>query len=368
MREYIKFYAGIFSRDGRRGWNKLQHRVVPKGIMQVREHVSKFMNSSALNKALLTIIYGHLLPELNKIDDLRFTAWIKYYGMDAAESTIPLKFVQISRDKKVRLNASCNHICDDWGYQIGNTRLLEKAGEGYDVILVHHLAGCVARNMRLCKRCEDFSVSLNLDTGTETNVENIRNCLMEGIFKHLSLSPHAKSFKNQHGVVFKLDEFRISVSQETQHMIIRIEKKGGFKKKCKDYPYIKDTFQKILNDCHKKWDPISSPPIINEPRLDQFKLKEASLKQYAPYDLYKCSVLRYPVVFKEVQRFVLALWQLKETTNKKLIAELMNAQLSDILSREDIINILKWHVQYSATRFQLCWPSVKYLYTYIYIY
>lgn len=64
--------------------------------------------------------------------------------------------------------------------------------------------------------------------------------------------------------------------------------------------------------------------------------------------------------FKEVQRFVLALWQLKETTDPLLNAELMQQQLSEIYDRKQIINILKWHVQYSAPRFQLCWPSVKY--------
>ena len=363
MKEYIKFYAGIFSREGRRGYNKL-HPLASKDIIQVREDVSKFMQPTPLYKALSTIIYGHLIPELNKIDDLRFSVWIKYYGMDAAESTIPLKFVQISPKQKVRLNASCNHICDDWGYQIGNTRLLEKAGEGYDVILVQQLAFLIARNMKLCKSCNDFANSLNLDTGTESNVENIRNCLLEGIFKYLELSDDATHFKNDHGVIFKLDTFRISVSQETQHMIIRINKKGGFKKKCKDFPYIKNTFQQIMNECSKRWNVIKSPPIINEPRMDQFNLQQSSPMQYEPYELYKRSVLRDPMIFKEVQRFVLALWQLKETTDPKLIAELKEKQLSDKLSIKEILNILKWHVQHSAPRFQSCWPSVKYIYIY----
>lgn len=115
-----------------------------------------------------------------------------------------------------------------------------------------------------------------------------------------------------------------------------------------------------MNDLHKRWDPKLSLPILNTPRYNE-QLQEISPTTYHPYDLYEESIyLSNQIYRRELSRFVLALWQLKFTTNKLLIAELLNQQQSELITREEMINHLKWCVQHTHPRFQLSWISVKY--------
>lgn len=125
-------------------------------------------------------------------------------------------------------------------------------------------------------------------------------------------------------------------------------------------PIIRDTMQKIVNAAHLKWDGIWSPPVLHTARVDKHGMQKVSEIQLRPYELYEQSIyLSNPIYFKELQRFVLALWQLRFTTDPKLCAELMEKQESKIMTRKEILMQLTWLVQQSAPRFQLCWPSVK---------
>lgn len=362
MTKYIANFCGLYSRSTRKGYNELYKPIPLKTNESIRSEVAKFLCKKTLYPALSNIAYGYIIPYLKQIDDIRLSIWIKYYGMDAAYSTIPLKFGPGVKHCKLRLDASNNHICDDWGYHIWDTYLLEKSAESYDRVLVRQLAGCVSRNMQLVKKCDDFSVKLSLDTGTQTNIENVRNCLIEGIFKHLHLSRNATSYINPNGVVFNLKDFRISVCQETQHILIRIGRYGGWKRKCRDYAIVRNSFQQVVNNAHLKWDK-HSPPILNHSRPGQFGLNHASHIQTDPYDFYDnhCEYLKHPIFFKEIQRWVLAHWQLNKTTDDELIAELKQKQKSKIFTQKQILTILSTWIESIHPRFQLNWPSVKYI-------
>lgn len=125
-------------------------------------------------------------------------------------------------------------------------------------------------------------------------------------------------------------------------------------------PIIRDIFQKIVNAAHIRWDPEWSPPILKYKRISSTSHQEISQTQLSPYELYQESVyLSNPIYFKELQRFVLALWQDKLTTNTLLAAELLEQQESKLIKRAEIIEHLTWCVQQSPPRFQLCWPSVS---------
>lgn len=143
--------------------------------------------------------------------------------------------------------------------------------------------------------------------------------------------------------------------------MIRMARFGAFKKKCKDFSCVRDTFQKIVNAAHLEWDEDWSPPILNSPRLDKKGERKVSDNTLEPYKLYEESaILSNPIYFTELQRFVLARWKSKYTTDPILIAELMEQQQSKLMTIKQMINHLKWCVQQSSPRFQLCWPSVKY--------
>ena len=120
-----------------------------------------------------------------------------------------------------------------------------------------------------------------------------------------------------------------------------------------------------MNACHLRWHPTKSPPILHRSRRGQFNLMTASLNQYHPQELYyRSRHLCHKETFNAIQAFVLALWQLRNTTNTVLVAQLLQAQKSNIISREDIIDQLRWCIQNCDKRFQLSWPSVKYLFIY----
>lgn len=215
MQEYIRNFKLSCSRIVRQGYNSL---FPSRGKFDFVDETSKYLQSPVLYKALSNIVYGHIIPELQKIDDIRLSIWISNYGLDAAESTIPLKFGPMQKDGKgagyikPRLHASASHLCCDWGLVLREIRFLEKAGEKYDIVIVQQLAACIARNMQLVRECIDFAIHLNLDTGTECNVENIRNCIIEGIIRFLSLSSDAKEWTNQFNVRFDFTQFRITVN------------------------------------------------------------------------------------------------------------------------------------------------------------
>ena len=208
MQEFIRSFATSAQRAARQEYVKLFGH---KGKIEIIQEAKGFLEPRTLYKCLSNIIYGHIWPELKKIDDIRLSVWIKFYGMDAAESTIPLKFGRMeNQSTRRKIQASANHICCDWGYNCWYIRFLEKAGEKYEVVLVEHLASCIARNMQLCKKCPDFYIKLSIDTGSECNVDIVRNCLCEGISKILKIKPDG-FYRNQFGVEFSLKNFRISV-------------------------------------------------------------------------------------------------------------------------------------------------------------
>ena len=149
------------------------------------------------------------------------------------------------------------------------------------------------------------------------------------------------------------------MSQETQHIILRMDRIGCFKRKCGDYPVIKDTFQKIMNATHKKWNAKKSPPVLHCNRVGFYGHFVVSPNQYSPYEMFnKTKYLKDPKLFPLFQQAVLALWQSKNTTDPKLTAELLAAQNSKQLPRYVIIDQLTWCVQNTPPQFQLYWPSV----------
>lgn len=113
-----------------------------------------------------------------------------------------------------------------------------------------------------------------------------------------------------------------------------------------------------------KWNKSKSPPILNTTRVGKYTLFTVSYNQYHPYELFaKSKYLQDPEIFPFFQQFVLSLWQLRYTTSSHLLADLLRQQFNHKISRREMIDELAWCVQNSAPRFQLCWPSVKYLLT-----
>lgn len=114
MQEYINSFITNYATHARKGYNALYRPCPMKTNIEIMEEIKRYIHHDTLYPILSNIVYGYIMPELEKIDDLRLSVWISYYGIDAAESTIPLKFGPMGKgSNKFRLHASNNHICDD---------------------------------------------------------------------------------------------------------------------------------------------------------------------------------------------------------------------------------------------------------------
>ena len=161
----------------------------------------------------------------------------------------------------------------------------------------------------------------------------------------------------------------MQLAQEPQHIMIRMETAGAFKRKCGDHLIVRNTFQTIMNAVYIQWDPIKSPPILHRRRKAKNSITTLAYNQYHPYEMFsKTKYLKQPALFPYFRKAMLALWQSRNTKDPLLKAQLLDDQRSKALPRSVLIDQLKYCVQNTPKEFQLCWPSVKNLPHYIALY
>ena len=130
------------------------------------------------------------------------------------QQTIPHKLGKQSHNNiKYVLDATDSHMMDKYGYLIGDTRFLERGGEGYRKIIVEQMGHYCGLNMMHLrdKHQNGLHIKLSLDTGTEANPENIRNCIVEGIQQKLKMYPNETEYINQHGIKTDIKELQVTV-------------------------------------------------------------------------------------------------------------------------------------------------------------
>lgn len=169
------------------------------------------------------MLLGWLKPKLDAVDRIRLEYWNEWYNMDASYRTIPHKFgPQQSNQIKNRLDASCQHLHCKYGYQINDTLLLAKGAESYEKTIVQHVGHTISDNMKLCKYIDtskydftkEINIGLNLDIGSECNVDNVRNCIVHGIRQGLGydiVDDDRHSFNNVHNIDFDLRKISVQV-------------------------------------------------------------------------------------------------------------------------------------------------------------
>jgi len=180
----------------------------------LEKQLTSFTTNKTMYAILNHIIYGYLIPQLDEVDKIRYRKQIKYFALDACESDIPHKLgPQKWNNKKVILNASTNRIIDDYGFQLGNAKFLEKSGESFHKIYGLQLAKVIADNMRHAQKHNGIlEINLSTDMGTEHNPNNIRNILLAGIKRNLEVSQKAKSwFNKKTKILYRFDRLYINV-------------------------------------------------------------------------------------------------------------------------------------------------------------
>ena len=166
---------------------------------ELEKEITSYTSNKTMFAILNHIIYGYLIPQLDEVDKIRYRKQIKYFALDACESDIPHKLgPQKYNNKKVILNASTNRIIDDYGFQLGPAKFLEKSGESFKKIYGLQLAIVIADNMRYAQKHDGkIEINLSTDMGTEHNPNNIRNILLAGIKRNVEVSPKSKSWFNK---------------------------------------------------------------------------------------------------------------------------------------------------------------------------
>ena len=182
--------------------------------VEVVKNVTKMFYYKTIYTSINNIVYGWLKRKLDIIDELRCRRWIKYYMIDASAQTIPHKLgKQGGNNIKYVLDATDSHMCDKYGYLIGDTRFLERGGESYKKIIVEQLGHHVALNIRQLKHQHQngLHIKLSLDTGTEVNPDNIRNCIVQGIHNKLNMAPHQSVYINVNCIKTDLSKLQVTV-------------------------------------------------------------------------------------------------------------------------------------------------------------
>ena len=133
--------------------------------------------------------------------------------------------------RKTHLKASELHISNREGYWLGQTLLLENAVESYQKWL-GQLSHLIAQNIKNCESINDSNVSgtewfknnfkiiINIDRGTQANVDTIRNFLTYKIKQNLEMSQNETKFTNIYGIEFNFTNLFIILCQELFHLYI----------------------------------------------------------------------------------------------------------------------------------------------------
>lgn len=181
---------------------------------KLEEMFESFTTNKTLYKYLNHIIYGFLIPQLDKVDEIRYRKQIRFFALDACESDIPHKLgPQEYNNKKIVLDASTNRVVCDYGFQLGPTKFLEKSGESFQKIYALQLAKIIVDNMRYARHHDGImQINLSTDMGTEHNPNNIRNILLSGIKRRLKIPDKRKKWKNKTtNITYHFDTFHINV-------------------------------------------------------------------------------------------------------------------------------------------------------------
>ncbi len=286
-------------------------------------------------------------------------------------------YVYIVGRRKAKINATELHINTYEGFQVGPTRLLENGGETYEK-WIDTLATIIVHNMQSalqdCYNSTEwpFHHVLNIDRGTQTNPDNIRNCIVYMVKTKLDLSQNAVQWRNEKtGHIYDFRDYYVIVSQELFHLFIRLRNAKLWHYHHSDCWIVSGAFSSITTGMQRKFDMKESPNVL-------------SATQKHPYQIFaECPFLQNENVFSTLCVVIQAFSKLRGTFEKKLRSELLktihNAKIVDsrvdnqkaiyIISRiiaSLLLNCTPRH--YGRIESVTTFSSYIYLCTYIYIY
>ena len=172
------------------------------------------LSRHTLRGILLQYTYGHLRPELDKIDDIRYQQPCELFTFDACESDIPHPLGYQMEKRKNRIKISTLRVMEKNCYMLANVKYLEKAGESYSKTFQQHLGGnIIARNMLLSKRKGNIMYPIiATDVATESKPDNVRLAIVNGVMDTHEMPIDEPTWKSpETGNQFDLRNFRIEV-------------------------------------------------------------------------------------------------------------------------------------------------------------
>ena len=265
----------------------------------------------------------------------------------------------IAGKRKTHLTASELHISNWQGYWMKETMLLERGSETYDKWL-GRLAVLIADNIKYCTIYDNatnlsgtnwfktnFKIIINIDRGTQANVDSIRNFLTYRIKQNLKMKQNEAIFTNSSGITFNFSNLYLIVTQELFHIFIRIRNAKMTNYHHPDCSIIMSSFMDIVNSLKCQYDPQNSPDVLNS--------------KLAPYTLFeKVPMLNDPLIFKHIKKYINLRWKLMKTTDKQLIAaiqtELRHIPIKDKqninnTSKQIVASIILYCVQKLTPRY-----------------
>ena len=220
--------------------------------------------------------------------------------------------------------------------------MLPKCAETYEHVF-GDIAESAARNMQICIQSEsefDFYHYFNIDRGTLSNPDHIRNCMLFYMKQSLNIEQTSKEWTNQHGITFDFTEYYVIVGQELYHLVIRCRNKRIWNYHHSDCWLVIRAFQSVSTQYQRQYNIETTPDVITDIKS-------------TPYDVYEhCPLLTDDKLFSIVQNVIICYLQLKGTNIKhtEYTAELTRVLLSDelydtddeLLAKGVVAKMLSW--------------------------
>lgn len=263
------------------------------------------------------------------------------------------------------MKISHNRIINSCGLVVGYTKWLPHGAEPYK-LLIPHYADWIAEMMTECRPkyngnyLYDFFNNINFDKGTSANPDHIRNALLYEMKNILKIPQSDTRFTNKYGVTFNFEEWYINVclylhkilykihimyiyiiqvTQETFHIIIRMNKKGCFRHHHSDCYYCRGNALFVVKQLREKYDFYNTPPIVTQTKKSPYQL----LMKDNEFDWLRKNNQQ---TYKEMKNIINAVLQLDGTHDPKLVKILTDTKTKQKTIAE---NQCKWLVQHIFT-------------------
>lgn len=195
--------------------------------------------------------------------------------------------------------------------------MFPNGGETYEIFL-SEAAAIAAKNMKIATKCENnwinyqFRNIFNIDRGSQSNCDTIRNAMVYLIKKELEIPQFVTQYENKKtGILYDFTEYYVMVTQELFHLVIRCRDAKIMNFNHSDYFAVIRGLTKYSKQLQFKYDIKTSPAFLTNKIFDPRK----AIKQI--------KILQNEDALSMIKKLILCFLRLQKTYSNRLKFELL---------------------------------------------